>query len=189
MSSVELNLDRLRPGRTSLEFDAELVREDQVLQGHRVPGFTVRVRGELGVDVMDQKILVHGGFSATREMICDRSGEPFELEYPVQIEVLILRRPGRGSDADLGRELGEDDNWVIHQPQGVVDLGEALLEAVVLDEPQHVVHPDHREPVALSFGESGTGDIADEASETVDPRWAALEKLRDEDEDSGESRN
>ena len=37
--------------------------------------------------------------------------------------------------ADLGQEVGEDDNWVIHQPGGVVDLSEALLEAVVLDEP------------------------------------------------------
>ena len=133
MSAVELNLDRLEPGRSVLEFDAVLVRGDQVFQGHEVPGFRAIVRGELNVDTMDQKILVHGTFSATREMLCDRTGEPFDMEYPVHVEVTVLRTPGRGTDADLGQEVGEDDNWVVHQQGGVVDLSEALLEAVVLD--------------------------------------------------------
>jgi len=189
MSAVELNLDRLEPGSSALEFDTVLVREDQVLQGHAVPGFSVAVSGELAVDNLDQKILVYGTFSATREMLCDRSGEPFDLEYPVELEILVLRTPGRGSDADLGQEVGEDDNWVIHQPGGVVDLTDALLEAVVLEEPQHVVHPDHKHLGPLSAGEDGS-TTPDEDAEEIDPRWAALKQLRDdESDDSGPVRN
>jgi uncharacterized metal-binding protein YceD (DUF177 family) len=189
MSSVELNLDRLEPGRSALEFDTVLVREDQVLQGHDVSGFRAAVRGELAVENMDQKILVHGSFSATREMLCDRSGEPFELEYPVEVDILVLRTPGRGSDAELGQEYGEDDNWVIHQPGGNVDLTEALLEAVVLDEPQHVVHPDHGDLVAFSAAQEEDAETSSD-SEEIDPRWAALKKLRDDSTDeSGPVRN
>lgn len=190
MSAVELNLDRLESGRSTLEFDAVLVREDQVLQGQRVEGFSARVRGELDVESMDHKILVHGGFSATRELLCDRCGEPFDLEYPVEVEVLILRQPGRGTDANLGQEVGEGDNWVIHQQQGVVDLTEALLEAVVLDVPQHVVHPEHDELVSLSVGDDQEAEPSDDEAEEIDPRWDALRKLRDDaNDDSGPVRN
>ena len=191
MSSVELNLDRLEPGRSVLEFDKVLVREDQVFQGHEVPGFQVAVRGELSVENMDQKILVHGTFSATREMLCDRTGEPFDLEYPVEVEVIVLRTPGRGTDAELGQEVGEDDNWVIHQPGGVVDLSEALLEAIVLEEPQHVVHPDHQDQVTVTASQEGTEVRTGEDAEEIDPRWEALRALRDDDndEDSGPVRN
>jgi uncharacterized metal-binding protein YceD (DUF177 family) len=189
MSAVDLKLDRLEPGRSALEFDTVLVREDQVLHGHAVPGFSAAVSGELAVDNFDQKVLVSGTFSATREMLCDRSGEPFDLAYPVELEILVLRTPGRGTDADLGQEVGEDDNWVIHQPGGVVDLTEALLEAVVLEEPQHVIHPDHKDLVPLSAGEGGASTPNEDAEE-IDPRWAALKQLRDGDnEDSGPVRN
>jgi uncharacterized metal-binding protein YceD (DUF177 family) len=186
MSAVEFNLDRLEPGRSTLEFDTVLVRENQVLQGHEVPGFTAAVRGCLDVDAMGHKVLIHGEFSATREMLCDRTAEPFDLEYAVEVEILVLRSPGRGRDECLGQEVGEDDNWVIHQPGGRVDLTEALLEAVALDEPQHVVHPDQDKIVSTSFSEAGASKRSDDEAEAIDPRWAALQELRDDDEtDSG----
>jgi uncharacterized metal-binding protein YceD (DUF177 family) len=172
---VELNLDRLPIGRSWLELDHELVREDQILQGHRVEGFSTRVSGELIVDAMDQKVLVHGEFTARRTMSCHRSGEPFELAYPVSLEVLVYRLPGRGG----AEEIENDDNWVIHQPSGPVDLTDALLEAVVLDEPQHVVHPDYVDARLPGVGESGEETGESEGSDPIDPRWEALRKLRE----------
>jgi len=170
---VILHLERLEPGRTPLELDNRLVREDQVLHGHAVPGFEVAVRGELMVENLDQKVLVHGEFFARREMVCHRSGERFELEYPVQAEIVVYRTPQRGGDA----EFDEDDNWVIHQPSGFVDLTEAVLEAVVLDEPQRVVHPDH---------ESAVEDDQNDEDEEIDPRWEALRQLREQAGDEGD---
>lgn len=185
MSAVEINLDRLEPGSSTLEFDTVIVREDQLLQGHEVPGFSVAVRGCLDVDSMDHKVLIHGEFSATRELLCDRTGEPFDLEYPVEVEILVLRNPGRGRDERLGQEVGADDNWVIHQPGGRVDLTEALLEAVALDEPQHVVHPDHDGIVSTSFSGVGASERPDGEAEEIDTRWAALQELRDDETESG----
>lgn len=170
---VELHLDRLEPGRSTLELDHRLIREDQILHGHRVEGFTAIVRGELMVDNLDQKVLVHGEFTARREMVCHRSDERFELDYPVQAEIVVYRTPQRGNDA----EFGEDDNWVVHQPSGMVDLTEGVLEAVVLDEPQHVVHPDHADEVHVVSGDVDEDESGDDA---IDPRWEALRKMRDE---------
>ena len=169
---VELHLDRLPPGRSALPLDHRLVREDQVLQGHRVEGFEAHASGELDVDTMDQKILVHGEFTARRNMLCDRCGEPVGLDYPVQVEIVIYRTPQRGDDP-----IEDDDNWVIQQASGIVDLNEALLEAVVLDEPQRVVHSDHEEVPAEA---AGTVEESVE-DETVDPRWEALRRLREGD--------
>lgn len=183
---VELHLDRLPLGRSKLELDHVLVQPDQDLQGHRVEGFTAHASGALDVDAMDQKVLVHGEFTARRTMECHRSGEPFELSYPVQVEVIIYRLPGRGGD----EEIENDDNWVIHQPSGPVDLTEALLEAVVLDEPQHVVHPDYADaPLERVFGSGDDElDVAEEAGlETIDPRWEALRRLREGGGSSEES--
>lgn len=171
---VDINLDRLPPGRTALALGHRLVREDQILQGHRIEGFETRVDGELDVDNLDQKVLVHGEFTARRTMVCHRSGEAFELDYPVQAEIVIYRTPQRGNDA----EFGEDDNWVVHQPSGSVDLTEGLLEAVVLDEPQHVVHPDHDQTVHVAIGDADDDEGGDDA---IDPRWEALRRLREGD--------
>jgi uncharacterized metal-binding protein YceD (DUF177 family) len=170
---VELNLDRLKPGRSALPLDHEVVRPDRRVQGHLIPGVQARVLGELVVDAMDQKVLVHGSFRAERQMICDRSGAAFRMQYPVEIEVLILRSPGRGPEA-----LDQDDAWVIHQQGGLVDLDDALMEAVILDEPQHVVSPEYRDrdtPSEWILGES-------EEDEPTDPRWDALRKLRGDSE-------
>ncbi len=162
---VELFLDRLAPGRTELELDHELEREEQVVQGHVVPGLRARVRGALWVDAMDHKILVHGSFTVEREMICDRSGEAFQMAYPAQVEVMILRGSMRG-----GEEMADDDSWVIHQSGGIVALDEALLEAIILDEPQHVVSPRYEEIPAVE---------AEDEEDEIDPRWEALRQLRE----------
>ena len=170
---VELYLDRLVAGRSELELDDVLVREDLSLHGHPVAGFRARVEGTLDVDCMDQKVLVHGEFTVWREMICDRSGEAFEMAYPAKAEVMILRSPGRGHET----EVSDEDAWVIQQSGGVVLLDDALLEAVVLDEPQRVVSKDHE-------SDESFGDAADENE--IDPRWEALRQLRDAE---GEARD
>lgn len=173
---VELFLDRLQPGRSELDLDDELVREPAVVQGQSVPGVRARVRGTLQVDAMDQKVLVHGEFEAWREMACDLCGEPFEMAYPAEVEILVLRSPGRGERDEEG---GDDDAWVIQQSGGVVDLDDALLEGVVLDEPQRVVSEDH-DHTELAGRDAGVED-------EIDPRWEALRRLRDEEGEAGES--
>lgn len=180
---VELHLDRLPTGRSKFELDHVLVRADQNFEGHRIEGFTAYVSGALDVDEMDQKVLIHGEFTARRTMECHRSGESFELSYPVQVEIIVYRLPGRGGT----EEIESDDNWIIHQPSGPVDLTEALLEAVVLDEPQHVVHPDYADAPLERVLEAGDEDAEESGDEPLDPRWEALRRLREGGGESGDS--
>ena len=61
----------------------------------------------------------------------------------------------------------------------------------MLDEPHHVVHPDHQEQVTVTVSDKGTEVRTGEDAEETDPRWDALRALRDDDndEDSGPVRN
>lgn len=168
----ELNLDRLPHGRSELPLDGSLLLEGDS-PGQMGLGES-RLRGALQVDAMDQKILVHGEFRVGRTMACHRCSEPSAREYTAELDVLILCYPLRGSDRDPA--AGGEDSWVIHQQRGIVELSEALREAVFLDEPIHV------ECGRESCRPFATADAGSEGEDAIDPRWAALKDLRERDE-------
>lgn len=161
----ELHLDRLPAGRSTLPLNGKLPME-AVSDGESAAS-DCTVRGELAVDAMDQKVLVHGELQAGRSMDCHRCGRPTQEQYSAEVEILILRTPSRGGAGDFE----EDDNWVIHQQGGVVDLTRALHEAVVLDEPLHVVCE------RADCKEEAVGESA--AEDEIDPRWEKLKRLKD----------
>jgi len=169
---MELFLDRLSPGRSELELSESLALDEGAGEAENA-----LVRGALAVDNMDQKVLVHGAFEVTRTMECHRCGEPVEQRYEASLELLILRAPGRGRT----QTVGEQDNWVIHATHGVVDLREAVREAVFLDEPLLVRCAAgcdleiEKQPTPTGEGEP----------ENIDPRWEKLRRLREADEDAG----
>ena len=162
----QLNLDRLPGGTSSLPIDGTLSIETEGPGGAAVTA-DCAIRGELAVEAMDQKILVHGELAAERSMECHRCSEPTAQSYSADVDILILRTPARGGDDGFEK----DDNWVIHQQRGVVDLTAALHEAMVLDEPIHVIC-DRAECSAGGF-ESGLEDG------DIDPRWEKLKRLKD----------
>jgi uncharacterized metal-binding protein YceD (DUF177 family) len=164
----DLNLDRLPSGRSELPIDGSLAL-DLESDGDGSLG-AGEIRGILQVETMDQKILVHGELDVSRTMECHRCSEASRQEYVAQMDVLILRNPLRGSDRD---PASEDDSWVIHQQGGIVDLSEALREAVFLDEPIHV---ECGRETCLPYA---SADAEGEDEETIDPRWAALKDLRE----------
>lgn len=177
---IELNLERLELGRSALELDAELVREDP---GYEDGQLRARIRGELVVDAMDQRVVVHGSFAASHTVECDRCAKPFLLETEPELEVMILRNPGR---AELPED--QDDAWVIHQQGGVVDLDESLLEAVVLAEPQKILCREDCKGLCPRCGIDRNESECDCPTEELDSRWAALEKLKREDPEEGSPR-
>jgi uncharacterized metal-binding protein YceD (DUF177 family) len=169
---MQLYLDRLAPGRSELEVDEWLSLDgpDRAL-----------VQGRLAVDNMDQRILVRGELQVRRTMDCHRCGRPSQQDYPAQLELIVLRRPGRAGWLDRPTADEEPDNWVIHASKGVVDLADALREAVVLDEPILIrCGPD------CPFGRERESSSPDRpaASEPSDPRWEKLRRLRDADDDA-----
>jgi uncharacterized protein len=170
---VELNLDRLELGRQTLELDAELVREDPEAETGEL---RATISGELIVDAMDQRIVVHGGFSATHNVHCDRCALGFQLDTEPEIEVMILRNPSRGDEPE-----NQDDTWVIHQRNGAVDLDESLLEAILLAEPQKILCREDCQGLCPRCGTNWNERRCECTTEEIDSRWAALAKLKMED--------
>jgi uncharacterized protein len=170
---VELNLDRLELGRSSLPLDADLARDERDAD---LPPLEVHVRGELTVDAMEQRVVVRGAFEAAQSAVCDRCAREFELRTRPEIEMMILRNPSRGEDP----QEEEEDAWVVHQSRGVVELDEPLLEAVVLSLPQKTLCREDCRGLCPRCGQDLNEGSCQCPTESPDPRWAALEKLRDE---------
>lgn len=166
---ADLNLDRLPAGRSQLALGGRLQLEDE--------GGPMRVglSGELDVDNMDQKVLVHGGFDVEREARCHRCDRPMRLAYGAELEVLVQRNPHSGGEP----EDGEEDNWVIRQQGGEVDLAPALAEAVALHEPQHLLCREDCRGLCPRCGIDRNEGECDCVDDELDPRWDALRRLRD----------
>ena len=172
---VELNLDRLELGRSTLPLDADLKRDDP---DSDLPPLEVHVHGELTVDAMEQRVLVRGDFQAEQPATCDRCARPFVLGTRPEIEMMILRNPSRGEDP----QDEEEDAWVVHQTRGVVELDEPLVEAVVLSLPQKMLCREECRGLCPRCGQDLNDGSCRCPKESHDSRWAALEKLRDDEE-------
>ncbi len=173
MIAVELNLERLARGRSRLPLRATLSREDPTTDADPV---VVVLSGELQVDDMDQRILVHGSFHARQTVCCDRCAREFELATDPEIEVMILRNPSRtGEDPEGG------DAWIIHQRSGIVSLDEPLLEAVVLADPQKILCRQDCKGLCPRCGCDLNVSRCECVIEEIDPRWSALGRLKEED--------
>lgn len=187
---MELLLDRLAAGRSELAVDETLelgttgALSDPAGDpaGPRGPA---RLEGVLEIDNMDQKVLVHGKLAVRREMDCHRCGQPTQQEYLASLEVLILCQRGRTRTRGRLGAVNEHDSWVIQANRGVVDLREAVREAVFLDEPLLVRCTGDCQAEAAP-GREGAKALADDPgrSSDIDPRWEKLRRLRNADDDA-----
>lgn len=109
-------------------------------------------------------------FDGTIKVVCDRCGDEFNLPM-IFLSETILR---------YGDEAYEDDDLiVIEQNQKKIDLSHYLYESVVLNLPPKIIHPEHN-------GQSGCNQamlkkieaLNKQKSDTIDPRWEALKKLK-----------
>jgi uncharacterized protein len=170
---LEVDLHQLEPGRS------ELVLDDELALSPDEGAERCDLRGVLAVDTMDQKVLVHGTFQVERQMACHRCDRPSRQVYPAEIEVLILRHPRRGRDPEPA-----GDAWVIQQQAGVVQLAVPLVEAVVLHEPQRILCKEDCRGLCPQCGIDRNESTCDCRTDSLDSRWEALRKLKD---DTGES--
>jgi uncharacterized protein len=156
---MKLDLDRAPSGRSQVE-----VGEALALREAAGSPVQARLSGCLIVDNLEGRLVVTGELRATSEVECDRCLEPFALDYPVPVEILILR------DA-AGQE---EDGWVIHQRQGEVDLAPALREAALLALPQKRLCRSECLGICPTCGQNrNLGSCTCEEVQS-DPRWEGL---------------
>ncbi len=128
-----------------------------------------RVHGTLVVESMADSLTVTGSLTADWEGTCRRCLEPTEGATEVDIQEIYERRPVEGETYELGHDA--------------VDLAPMLLEQVVLALPlAPLCAEDCAGPAPDAFPAVVEADV-DLTDEPVgDPRWAALDALKFDDD-------
>lgn len=112
-------------------------------------------------------------------LTCDRSLE--EFDYPFQVKEKVIYKYSDHSE-DLG-----DNLFLIDRKESRLDLSQDLFDFIALQVPMKKLHPRY-----ISEAEAIDGDIfiyttekelteeeIKKQADEVDPRWAALKKLKD----------
>jgi uncharacterized protein len=119
------------------------------------------------------RILVKLTVGATAELTCDRTLRPYD--QPVEGDYNLLFGPPEmvgteGEEFEEVRPLNPSDQEI--------DLTDVVRDTVLLSLPQRRVAPGAEdEEIDREFGQPDD----DEESETIDPRWSELRKLRDDE--------
>lgn len=110
-------------------------------------------------------------------LICDRSNE--EFEFPLDIQEKLIYKYG-----DHFEDLG-DNLFLIDRKEPKLDLSQDLYDFIALQVPMKKLHPRFVKPEDESaeneflYTTAKDTDIPKTEEENIDPRWAALKKLTD----------
>ena len=121
------------------------------------------------------RILVKMHATATAELTCDRTLQPYDEALEGQYNVLF------GPPSMVGQE-GEEFEEVrpLDASDREIDLTDMVRDTLLLAIPQRRIAPGAEdEPIEREFG--ATDDAGEDDSTPVDPRWSALEELKDEE--------
>lgn len=107
------------------------------------------------------------------ELVCDRSLDTYE--YPIHLEESLIIKYG-----DENYALSEDV-MVIKADTPSIDVSEFLYEYINLAIPMKKLHPRYSDEESGEDEKMIYSSEPDETEgdETVDPRWEALKKLKD----------
>jgi len=141
----------------------------------------VRWRGE--ISFADPGYLLTATYSYQQTLSCQRCLEPLveTVEQPLQ----LLLVPG-GERRDAGEhELAEADLGVVEVPlDGEVDLRPLLLEQIQLNVPMKPLCRAGCAGLCPTCGANLNAGACGCEPETIDPRWKALEALKQRNKDT-----
>jgi uncharacterized protein len=126
--------------------------------------------------ILDKKetfIEVDFKISGLVHLVCDRSLEPFD--YPIEVAKKIMFKYG-----DEAQEVS-DEIVIITRDQDSLDVGQYIYEFIALAIPIKKLHPKFQvdeEPDGNEVKIVYSTSEDEEVSETIDPRWEKLKKLK-----------
>ena len=130
-----------------------------------------KVSVKLNIDRQETMLTLHFDLKGSVRVPCDRCADEFDLPIESQQEFFIK----------LGTENAEesDDVAVVSAETSEYDIRPLVYEYIILAIPMHRVHPEgecNPEVLAMLNREEAPAE-EDEASEAIDPRWAALKDI------------
>jgi len=135
-------------------------------------------QGDVHVDVSIRKTIhfseVHFHATGTVVVPCDRCLDPMDLSVDVKERLTVK----------IGSEYSEEDELIVLAEEDTVfDLSWYIYESVVLSLPvKHVHAPGKCNPAMIDVLNEHSATRSDDTAteETIDPRWSALLKLKEE---------
>ncbi len=125
------------------------------------------LRGVLHLSRTSRGILVQGTIQTSAQGECVRCLEPVLVDLEVPIEELFVYPPEPGADYVVA-----DD--------GILDLAPLLREEIILDTPMGVLCKPDCAGLCPTCGKNLNEGPCNCAREDIDPRLAALKRLKDE---------
>ena len=170
LEQFKIDLKALAEDVTPLEWQLD----DQffgLLEGAQLQHGSVHVSGSIRKAVGFYELLLHA--EGNVQVPCDRCLEP--MDQPIEADQRLVVK--------LGDTYTDDDDEVItvDEAHPVLDTAWLIYETVALAVPiQHVLQPgDCNDAMMRKLSELSAARSSDaDATEAVDPRWAALLKLK-----------
>lgn len=162
---LSVNIVVLKPGVH------ELVVEPAAGDVEVDPGVFRDVRVSLRLDRRPDKVYISFDASAVARLQCDRTLVDFDQPISGHHELLF-------APPEIAEVRDDDDIRALYPEDEELDITDVVRDTLLLAVPQRKVAPGAEDvEIQTEFG------AARDETEDIDPRWAALRALRDEDSD------
>ena len=128
-----------------------------------------RVTVKLDIDRQETMLTLHFDLSGTVRVPCDRCADEFDQHIESQQDFFLK----------LGTENAQesDDVAVVSPDLNEYDIRSLVYEYIILAIPMHRVHPEGQCNPAVIAMLNREEMPAEEETDTIDPRWAALKDI------------
>lgn len=171
---VTLRIGQLEQGRNPFRVDVEAAALDLAeFCSARGP---IVVEGT--ADRFAETVTIRGAARGMVEEVCGRCSKTFER--PLDVEFLVFS-DRLGSDSPVDSEELERDGDLVYHDGVMLDISDAVREAIVLSMPISPLCRDDCRGLCPHCGVDRNVESCRCAETARDPRWEALKKLKDLD--------
>ncbi len=137
------------------------------------PDLFADITVEVALDHGGRRILVRFEAEATAALTCDRTLADYEAEVAGTYQVLFAPPEMAAKNSE---EVPNDDVRPLYPADTSIDVTDAVRDTLLLALPTRRIAPGAEDlELQLQYGASS------EAEPAIDPRWAALQALRDDE--------
>lgn len=172
MSRLVITIGSLEQGRTPLELIADVVEME--LAEWLMPRTPVDVTGS--IDRFGDTITIRGHARARVEESCSRCTRPFESDLDAEFLVFCDRR---GSDDESIARALEEAGEVFYHDGISIDITDPVREAIILSRPMNPLCREDCRGLCAGCGADLNVEACRCAGRAPDPRWEALNRLKD----------
>jgi len=163
----ELPISNLKPGINAFKFE---INDSFFSEFPESPLSVGAGKCDVQIDQKVNLLTIDFKIDVDIELICDRSLEKFV--FPIKVAKTLIVKFG-----DHSEEI--DENMVVVSwDERLINLAQYIYEFIVVAVPMKRIHPKYATDDESDFDEIIYSSKSEDKNQSVDPRWAALKKLK-----------